>query len=211
MSKRYELLKDIEGPQWSDRTERLEYFAALMSEIFHYGNFKAETPNERIAESLLIRFGYWPTTENEIIKRHNSQSIPAGEGTANDVGFDFTKEDQQYLSKKMNEQLGTANETINEETVEGTIAKMRSWKDFVKIGEHHIPNPVLDRQDKKIEERMDFKTDGNMGMYFPKGKLNPEPQKFTEEDLKKAFDNAHLMKGDRYVYNTFDDYKNKNL
>ncbi len=31
---------------------------------------------------------------------------------------------------------------------------------------------------------------------------------YTEEDLKKAFDNAHLMKGDRYVYNTFEDYKN---
>ncbi len=31
---------------------------------------------------------------------------------------------------------------------------------------------------------------------------------YRGSDLNKAFDSAHLMKGDRYVYNTFEDYKN---
>ncbi len=178
--------------------------------------------------------------KSEYQKHKLSQSIKSGTGTANDVGFEFTKEDQQYLSKKMNEQLGTANETINEE---------KKW-DWHKERNHTITdNPFLDRQDKK--ERIEVKNIYLLGTqvgegtplasYLFKTTKQFDPEKFplikrwlewmlnadekdtgtyldflvkgkdklfTEDDLKRAFVNAHLMKGDRYVYNTFEDYKN---
>ena len=42
----------------------------LVSTIFYYGNFKAETPNEKELESILIELGKWPTNEETCI--HNS-------------------------------------------------------------------------------------------------------------------------------------------
>lgn len=42
----------------------------LVSAIFHYGDFKAETPNEKELESILIQLGKWPTNEDTCV--HNS-------------------------------------------------------------------------------------------------------------------------------------------
>lgn len=49
--------------------------ADLISRIFYYGNFKAETHNERILEQRLRQVGLWPTTEDEIIQRPEIQFI----------------------------------------------------------------------------------------------------------------------------------------
>lgn len=43
--------------------------ADLISRIFHYGNFKAETSYERLLEKKLTDVGLWPTSEDEIINR----------------------------------------------------------------------------------------------------------------------------------------------
>lgn len=46
--------------------------AELISSIFFYGNFKVETHAEAELEKKLMEVGLWPTTEYEIIKRHDS-------------------------------------------------------------------------------------------------------------------------------------------
>ncbi len=82
---------------------------------------------------------------------------------------------------------------------------------------------MLELFSKAVAARDKHKTPPPLSQSIPAGKgtanetINEEKvdlsfqKKYNEDDLKKAFDNAHLMKGDRYVYNTFEDYKNKNL
>lgn len=52
--------------------EKYKQIATLISSIFYYGNFKAETPNERELERLLREVNLWPTTEELIIQRSSS-------------------------------------------------------------------------------------------------------------------------------------------
>lgn len=40
----------------------------LVCAIFYYGSFKAETPNEKELEKILIELGRWPTSEGVCIK-----------------------------------------------------------------------------------------------------------------------------------------------
>ena len=47
--------------------------AKLISSIFYYGNFKAETPNERELEQLLREVNLWPTNEDLIMKRSSEE------------------------------------------------------------------------------------------------------------------------------------------
>lgn len=53
--------------------EHIHYLQALgcdlISRIYHYGNFKAETVNERLLETILNELKLFPTTEEEILKR----------------------------------------------------------------------------------------------------------------------------------------------
>ncbi len=49
--------------------EKYKKIALLISSIFHYGNFKAETPNERELQKLLEEVNLWPTNEKLIISR----------------------------------------------------------------------------------------------------------------------------------------------
>lgn len=52
--------------------EPYKKIAELISAIFFYGNFKAETPAEADLEKRLNEVGLWPTTEDEIINRNNA-------------------------------------------------------------------------------------------------------------------------------------------
>lgn len=52
-----------------ERVEKLEAIADILSRIFHYGNFKAETLSERTISGLLNDLGLFPCSEDEIIKR----------------------------------------------------------------------------------------------------------------------------------------------
>ncbi len=52
-----------------ERNQHLEILADVLSRVWYYGNWKAETPAEGQLEQLLTWLGYWPTTEDEIIKR----------------------------------------------------------------------------------------------------------------------------------------------
>ncbi len=52
-----------------DRINKLEAVSDLISRIYHYGNFKIETPNERTLAGLLNDLKLFPTTESEILKR----------------------------------------------------------------------------------------------------------------------------------------------
>lgn len=47
----------------------------ILSRIYHYGKFKAETPNERIVEFILTELEYWPTTEDDILKREEHKDV----------------------------------------------------------------------------------------------------------------------------------------
>lgn len=49
--------------------DKYKKIANLISSIFYYGNFKAETPNEKELEKLLKEVNLWPTTESLIIER----------------------------------------------------------------------------------------------------------------------------------------------
>lgn len=57
------------APLLEDNNVKYRLMADLISRIFFYGDFKAETNNERKLEKLLIEVGLWPTTEQEIIER----------------------------------------------------------------------------------------------------------------------------------------------
>jgi hypothetical protein len=48
--------------------ERLRHIAFLIGNIYYYGNFKAETGNERELESLLIASGFRYKTQDEVMK-----------------------------------------------------------------------------------------------------------------------------------------------
>lgn len=56
----------------NSRLKRIHYLQALgcdlISRIYHYGNFKAETRNERLLESVLNELQLYPTTENDILR-----------------------------------------------------------------------------------------------------------------------------------------------
>lgn len=58
-----------------ERIEKLEAVADIISRIFHYGSFEIETPNERILAGLLNDLGYFPTTEEDIIKRRDWEEL----------------------------------------------------------------------------------------------------------------------------------------
>lgn len=49
--------------------DKYKQIADLITRIFYYGNFKAETPNEKLLEKLLIEVNLWPTNEEIILKR----------------------------------------------------------------------------------------------------------------------------------------------
>jgi hypothetical protein len=44
-------------------------FLDQLSRAWHYGNWRAETPAERLMESVMKELGFWPTTESDIISR----------------------------------------------------------------------------------------------------------------------------------------------
>ena len=58
-----------------ERTEKLEAVADIISRIFYHGNFIIETPNERTLVGLLNDLGYFPTTEDDIIKRRDWEDL----------------------------------------------------------------------------------------------------------------------------------------
>ena len=48
--------------------EKYKQIALLITSIFYYGNFKAETYNEKLLEKLLIEVNLWPTNEQKILQ-----------------------------------------------------------------------------------------------------------------------------------------------
>ena len=69
-------LQDVSDPAPSVNAQLLELYSLLASAWF-YGNWKAETKNERDMQAVMEREGYWPTTEEEILAR---AAIAAVEG-----------------------------------------------------------------------------------------------------------------------------------
>jgi hypothetical protein len=62
------ILGRVQGEQ--NLTNSMKDWAlATVTSIFHHGNFKVETANERVLLNMLKVLGYWPTTEDQIIKR----------------------------------------------------------------------------------------------------------------------------------------------
>ncbi len=51
--------------------EIMENICELLESIFFYGNFVAETPNEKQLEKLLKKIGYWSDIEDELISKIN--------------------------------------------------------------------------------------------------------------------------------------------
>lgn len=49
--------------------EKYKQIADLITRIFYYGDFKAETYNEKLLEKLLTEVNLWPTNKQTIIKR----------------------------------------------------------------------------------------------------------------------------------------------
>lgn len=49
----------------------LDNIAKIMASIMHYGDWKAETVNERALEMLMNKLGYYPISEEDIIAKLN--------------------------------------------------------------------------------------------------------------------------------------------
>lgn len=54
----------------------------LLASAWYYGNWKAETANERAMQELMEQAGWWPVTEEKLIARHTTPSTPAAEPVA---------------------------------------------------------------------------------------------------------------------------------
>ena len=52
------------------REEKLETIVKLFSQAMFYGNWKWETPNERVIEMLMKEVGYYPFKDEEEMKYH---------------------------------------------------------------------------------------------------------------------------------------------
>lgn len=63
---RADLIALVEGRGVESDYKRI---ALLISSIFYYGGFKAETPNERELQALLEKVNLWPTNEALIVAR----------------------------------------------------------------------------------------------------------------------------------------------
>jgi len=48
---------------------KLKQMYELLASAWFYGNWKAETHNERLMQKLMEDAGYWPTSEDEIVAR----------------------------------------------------------------------------------------------------------------------------------------------
>lgn len=57
------------GSSTAEPITQYKQIAELVCSIFHHGNFKADTHNEKELESALKSIGLWPTSEENIIKR----------------------------------------------------------------------------------------------------------------------------------------------
>ncbi len=57
----------------------------IMSRIMFYGDWKAETYSERTLEGLMKDLGYWPTTEEEILKRPDRAQVHMQNITTDDT------------------------------------------------------------------------------------------------------------------------------
>jgi len=53
--------------------KRLRKIAELITSIYYYSNFVAETASERDLEKLLREAWLWPTTENIIVARRQAE------------------------------------------------------------------------------------------------------------------------------------------
>lgn len=62
------ILGRVQGEQ-NPTNSMKDWALATVTSIFHHGNFKVETANERVFLNMLKVLGYWPTTEEQIIKR----------------------------------------------------------------------------------------------------------------------------------------------
>lgn len=54
-------LDNIEYPKlnWIEKNNKLETIARVLAKVWYYGNFKAETPNERVLEMLMEDLGLY--------------------------------------------------------------------------------------------------------------------------------------------------------
>ena len=62
------ILGRVQGEQ-NPTNSMKDWALSTVTSIFHHGDFKVETPNERVLLNMLRILGYWPTTEDQIIKR----------------------------------------------------------------------------------------------------------------------------------------------
>jgi hypothetical protein len=58
-----------------NRIEKLEAFADIVSRIWFHGDFIIETVNERTCAGLLQDLGYYPISDDEIIKRPDYEEL----------------------------------------------------------------------------------------------------------------------------------------
>jgi hypothetical protein len=62
------ILGRVQGEQ-NPTNSMKDWALATVTSIYHHGNFKVETANERVLLNMLKVLGYWPTTEDQIVKR----------------------------------------------------------------------------------------------------------------------------------------------
>lgn len=90
VSERDELAKVIRRRNQEKIEQDNKYYriSDLISRIFYYGNFKAETQSEKELEKLLTEVGLWPTTEDDILKRNKNMGNFVTDSKKSDETFD---------------------------------------------------------------------------------------------------------------------------
>lgn len=75
----------------------------LICSIFHHGDFKAETPNEKELEQILGDLGMWPTNEGSIIKNTDwwlKEKEKEKSETSTEEGIDYSNIGKTVMYRK---------------------------------------------------------------------------------------------------------------
>jgi hypothetical protein len=198
MSKRYELVRDIETPVFCiSRGSRFEQgvgmegtdAAYVCANYTLHPSFVEDNPEwfKPIEDKEPTAFQWKAGFMDEVIKTISAHFQNPDKGHMTDIAEDILwliEEKINPTSQSIPAGKGTANETINEQRIGeaegGGYASSRPFNMGIKTG-----NPVLDRRLEEIEPKL--------------------AHKYTEEDLGKAY-----KAGEKRWYNTYTEYKKLN-
>lgn len=138
----------------------LDNIAKIMARIMYYGDWKAETVNERVLEMLMNKLGYYPICEDDIITKLNIDDEIFAEAFAKNINgerseeemtdYDFTKDKTTYPPVLFvkggiadNVKTNFDNQYIRRDVVEEAIRRMEWYASVCVAGEIPLPDAII--------------------------------------------------------------------